>query len=108
MPASAYALVATFAVISLVAAIIAARLVGPWRWWAVTFPAVAGFGALYLVGHRWLVSIGPEVSVWGWDVALPFDVVVALGVALVVASLQRGVLGLLQSQERGAGRDGLA
>jgi hypothetical protein len=108
MPASAYALVATFAVISLLAGAAAARLVGPRRWWSVPLPAAAAFGALYLVGHRWVVGIGPEVTLWGWEVALPFDIVVAIGMALLVASLQRGVLGLLESQERGPGRDGLA
>ena len=108
MPPSAYALVATFAAISLIAGAAAARILRPSRWWAALLPAAAAFGALYLVGHRWVVTIGPEVTMWGWKVALPFDVVVAIGAALVVASLQRGALALLESQERGPGRDGLA
>jgi hypothetical protein len=97
MPASAYALVATFLVLSLVAGVVAARIVGPWSAWVPVLPALGAFGALYLVGHRWLLSIGPEVTLWGWRVALPFDALVALATAIVVAAAQRGVASLLQA-----------
>ena len=76
---------------------VAARIVGPWSAWAPVMPAVGAFGALYLVGHRWLLSVGPEVTVWGWRVALPFDALVALGTAMVIAAAQRGVASLLQA-----------
>jgi len=97
MPASAYALIATFLVISVVAGVLAARIVGPWAAWSPVLPALGAFGALYLVGHRWMLSIGPEVTLWGWRVALPFDTLVALSTALVVAAAQRGVASLLQA-----------
>ena len=97
MPASAYALVATFAAISIVAGIVAARTVGPWSWQSPILPTLAAFGALYLVGHRWGVSIGPEVTVWGWQVALLFDALVALVTAVVVGAAQRSVTALLQA-----------
>ncbi len=97
MPASAYALVATFLVVSIVAGVVAARIVGPWSPWTPVLPALGAFAALYVVGHRWVLSIGPEVNLWGWQVALPFDALVALAVAVVIAVAQRGVTSLLQS-----------
>ena len=108
MPASAYGLVALFATISAASGVLAARLIGPWRAWTAILPALAAFGALYLVGHRWVLSIGPSVKVFGWDVALPFDTAVALVAAAITALLQRAALGLLQSQQGRSGSDGLA
>ena len=108
MPASAYALLAVFIGTALGAGVVAARIIGPWRRWTAVVPALAAFGALYLVGHRYVVSIGPQVRLFDWDVALPFDVAVALGTAMVTALVQRGALGLLQGQQRRAGGDGLA
>ena len=96
MPASAIPLIGTFAGISLLAGLLAARVIGPRRRWAPILPGLAAFGLLYLVGHRWVVSIGPEVSLWGWEVALPFDVGVALVAAAAAGVLQRG-MSLLQS-----------
>jgi hypothetical protein len=97
MPASAYALVVTFAVLSAVAGLLAARIVGPWTVWSPFLPALGAFGTLYLVGHRWVISVGPEVTLWGWKVSLPFDAVVALAAAFAVAGAQRGVSSLLQA-----------
>ncbi len=108
MPPSAYALVVTFAIVSVLAGILAARVVGPWRPWAALVPALAGFGALYVVGHRLAIGLGPTVTLFGWEVWLPFDVAVALVVALGAAGLQRLALGLLQAQQQGPGRDRLA
>ena len=108
MPASAYALVATFAVMSLLSGVAAARLIGPPRWWAAIVPALGAFAALYLVGHRWMVSIGPEVELFGWDVALPFDIAVAVVTASGAAWMQLAVVRLFQAQQRSAGGDGLA
>jgi hypothetical protein len=108
MPASAFALVATFGVLALAAGILAARLIGPFRPWTPLLPAAAAFGGLYLIGHRWVVSVGPQVTLWGWEVALPFDAAVAIVAAIATAALQRGALRLLQPEERRAGRDGLA
>jgi hypothetical protein len=108
MPASAYGLIAVFAIVSVAAGIVSVRLIGPWRWWAAVLPALGAFGILYLVGHRWVLSIGPNVRLFGWDVALPFDIAAALVAAGAVALIQRGALGLLQAQQRRAGGDGLA
>jgi hypothetical protein len=108
MPASAYGLVALFVVISGTSGWLAARVIGPRRAWAAVLPALAAFGALYLVGHRSAIRIGPEVEVLGWQVSLPFDVVVAMATALVTAGLQRIGWRLFQPQQRGARGDGLA
>jgi biotin transporter BioY len=108
MPASAYGLVAVFIVISLASGLLAAWLVGPRRWWAAILPTVAGFVILYLLGHRWVVQVGPQVPVLGWEISLPFEIVAALAVALAAAAMQRGAGRLLQADQRRAGRDGLA
>lgn len=108
MPASAYGLIAVFATVSALSGILAARVIGPWRWWAVLVPALAAFGALYMVGHRWVLSIGPQVGLFGWEVALPFDIVVAGVTAFAVALVQRGVLRLFDAQQRRPGGDHLA
>ena len=105
MPAAAYALIGLFALISTSSGLLASRLIGPWRWWTPLLPILASFGALYLVGHRLGWSAGPEVPMFGFRVALPFDVAVALGVAFATAAAQAGGLRLLQSQQRSAGRD---
>lgn len=108
MPASAYGLVAVFVVISGISGWLAARMIGPRRQWATVLPALAAFGALYVVGHRSAIRIGPEVEILGWQVSLAFDVVVALATALLAAGLQRLGWRLLQAQQRGARGDGLA
>lgn len=108
MPASAYALLGVFTAVSVAAGWLAARLLGPRRWWAAIAPALAAFCALYLVGHRTVIRIGPEVELFGWQVSLPFDVAVALGAAFVAGAAQRLGLRLLEPEERGSRRDGLA
>jgi hypothetical protein len=108
MPASAYGLLAVFTAVAAVAGGLAAWALGPRRAWAAVLPALAAFGALYLIGHRSAVRIGPEVELFGWQVSLPFDVAVALGSALAAAAIQRIGLRLRQLQQGGARRDGLA
>jgi hypothetical protein len=102
MPVSVYALIATFVAVSIVAGVAAARIVGPWRPWAPLVPATFAFGALYLVAHRWGESIGPQVRIWGWEVALPFDVAVAIGAALLGAVVQARVVRGLRRDEPGS------
>ena len=108
MPSTAYAVVALFAGVAVAAGGLSAWILGPRRPWAVLAPTLAAFGALYLIGHRLSVSIGPEVPMFGFRIALPFDASVAVVVALITGAFQAWVARLLQSQQRGAGRDRLA
>ena len=97
MPPQAFALVGLFAVVSIVIAIAAwwiARAVGgPRRVRWAALPMAAAFGALYVVGHRVGLVLGPEVELFGFQVALLGDVAIggfaALVAALVVAAVRR-------------------
>ncbi len=100
MPLNAYALVGTFGLISVLAGAVAVRLVGPRHPAAVVCPSLAAFGLLYVAGHRFGWSVGPTVSLYGFEVALPFEVALALGGALAVAALQRGALSLVVAGRR--------
>jgi hypothetical protein len=108
MTPAAYALIGLFAAISVVGGFLASRVVRPWRWWTPALPIAASFGSLYLVGHRLAWSAGPEVPMFGFRVALPFDVAVALVVALATAAAQAGAIRLLEPEQRRARRDGNA
>lgn len=108
MTPAAYALIGLFTLISAISGLLAARLIGPWRWWSPLLPMLVSFGALYLAGHRFGWSAGPEVPMFGFRVALPFDVAVAMIVAFGTAAAQAGLFRLLQPQQRRAGRDGHA
>lgn len=108
MTPAAYALIGLFGLISTVSGLLAARVIGPWRWWSSLLPIVASFGALYVVGHRLGWSAGPEVPIFGFRVALPFDVAAALVVAFATAAAQSGAFRLLEPQQRRPRRDGNA
>lgn len=108
MTSAAYALVGLFTAISTAGGLLAARLVGPWRWWAPLLPILASFGSLYLVGHRLGWNAGPQVPMFGFRVSLPFDVAVAMVVALATAASQRIALRLLQPQQGSPRRNGNA
>lgn len=98
MPPAAYALIALFAAVSLISGMVAARIVGPRRPWAVVLPALAAFGVLYLVGHRFVIGFGPEVPLFGFQVAIVSDVAFALAAAFAVALPQRAIAGLRPSR----------
>lgn len=104
MPASAYALVGFFSVVSIVSGIVAWRAVGPPSPLAALPPVGGAFAALYLVGHRLGVSLGPTMPLFGFEVALPFDVGVALGTAGAVAAAERLAWRGLASRGRANGR----
>ena len=77
MPPAAYALVTLFVACSVVAGIVAVRLAarvgGPTRRAAYVLPVLAGFGTFYLIGHKHGLSVGPEISLFGFQVALLGD-----------------------------------
>lgn len=96
MPPAAYALVTLFLACSVVAGIVAVRLVarvgGPTRRAAYVLPVLAGFGAFYLIGHRLGLSIGPEIGLFGFQVALFGDIAIGFTAALAAALLQAAVV----------------
>lgn len=93
MTPSVYALIGFFIVLSFVSGVIAARVVGPRRASAVVLPALAAFGMLYLVGHRYYVGFGPDIPLFGFQVAIVSDVAFALGAAFAAAVALKAVVG---------------
>ena len=89
MPSHAYALVALFSVIALVCGAGAIWLVGPRRLAAIVVPALAAFLALYWVGHRSGLELGPMVELLGFQVAIVQDVLAAALAAAAAAVVQR-------------------
>ena len=94
MPMSAWALVALFTACSIALGVLAAWIVGrsggpPGRAAAV-LPVVAAFGAFYVIGHKLGLSIGPEVSLFGFQVALVGDLALGFAAAMVVARCRQG------------------
>lgn len=92
MPASAYPVLILFTIVSVLAGMGAAWLVGPRRPAAIVIPALAAFLALYWVGHRSGLELGPTMELFGFRMAIVQDVVAAGAAALVAALLQRWVL----------------
>ena len=108
MPPAAYALVATFLACSVLVGILAVRRAaslagGPRGRLAYVLPIVAGFGAFYLIGHKLGLSVGPEVTLYGFQVALVGDVLIGFAAALVAAFAQ--ALVVRASRRRGRGPD---
>ncbi|HEY4189971.1 MAG TPA: hypothetical protein VGM28_06095 [Candidatus Limnocylindrales bacterium] len=103
MPMTAWALVATFTLCSIalgVAAVwIVGRFGGPVGRAAFALPVIAAFGAFYLIGHRLGLAVGPEVSLFGFQVALLGDLAIGFAAALAVALVQAVVV----RARRGAG-----
>jgi hypothetical protein len=95
MPLSAWALVTLFSLCSIVlgflAVRIAARAGGPRGPAAYLIPVLAGFVAFYLIGHRLRLSVGPEVGLFGFQVALLGDLAIGFAAALLAAALQAAV-----------------
>jgi len=97
MPPQAFTLVALFLACSVLLGIGAQRLAarvagGPRGWRAVILPIVGAFGAFYLIGHRLGLAVGPEVSLFGFQVALIGDLAIGFVAALVVALVQAAVV----------------
>jgi hypothetical protein len=89
MPPEAIALLVFFVGVAFVVGAVAAYAVGPRRPWATILPILGAFGSLYVVGHRIGLSLGPQVNLFGFEVAIVWDVAVAIVAAVVVAVLQR-------------------
>jgi hypothetical protein len=92
VPLSAWALVTLFSLCSIVLGVIAVRIAaragGPGGLAAYAVPVVAAFGAFYLIGHRLGLSVGPEIGLFGFQVALFGDLAIGLAAALVAAFAQ--------------------
>jgi hypothetical protein len=92
MPPQAYALVTLFLACSILVGIVAVRLAaragGPRGRLAYVLPVLGGFAAFYLVGHRFGVALGPEVELFGFQVALVGDLLIGFAAALAVALVQ--------------------
>jgi hypothetical protein len=107
MPPEAFALVGLFTVLSVIVGVaawwIARRppLDGPRGPSGAILPSVAAFGAFYLVGHRAGISIGPEIGLFGFQVALFGDVVLA-AIAAVAAAIGQAA-GRRRSRTPGGG-----
>jgi hypothetical protein len=95
MPPQAYALVSLFVLCSVAlgaaAMRIAARVGGPRGRAAHVLPVAAGFGAFYLIGHRLGISVGPDISLFGFQVALLGDLAIGFAAALAAALIQAAV-----------------
>jgi hypothetical protein len=97
MPPQAFALVALFVACSVLLGIGAQRLVArvagsPRGWLAAILPIVSAFAAFYLVGHRLGLAVGPEVSLFGFQVALIGDLAIGFIAAFVLALVQAVVV----------------
>jgi hypothetical protein len=92
MPASALALVSTFVASAIGIACGVTYVVGPRRPTAAIVPSAAAVGALSLVGHGVKPELGPTMTLYGYQVNLPFDLALAFVVALATALIQRAVL----------------
>jgi len=108
MPPQAYALVALFLGCSVLLGIVAQRLVaaradGPRGWWAAILPVVGAFAAFYLIGHRLGLSIGPEIELFGFQVALVGDLVLGFGAALLMALAQTAAVRARRGRGSAAG-----
>ena len=92
MPPEAIALLVFFIGLAIVVGAVVAYAVGPRRPAVAILPILAAFGALYVVGHRLGLSVGPQANLFGFEVSIVWDVVVAIVAAVVVAVLQSAVL----------------
>ncbi len=92
MPLAAYGVLGTFLGVATAAGSVATLLVGPRRRAAVIVPVGASILALGSLGHGARIGIGPTVNLFGFEVRLLFDTLLAVCVALAAAVAQRAVL----------------
>jgi len=107
MPPQAYALVTLFIACSILLGIVAVRLVqrvgGPTGRAAYVLPILAGFGAFYLIGHKLGLSVGPEIGLFGFQVALLGDLAIGFAAAIVMALIQAAVVRARSAGKSAAG-----
>ena len=89
MPPEAIALLAVFTIVAIVVGSMAAYAVGPRRPAAVILPINGAFASLYVVGHRLALGLGPQLNLFGFEVSIVWDLVVASTTAIIVAVVQR-------------------
>jgi hypothetical protein len=89
MPAAAFGVLAVFTTAAIIAGLVAWWLVGSRIPLGPLLPIVAAFAALYVSGHRLKIEVGPSTELFGFQVSLLFDLVLAVVVALGVALLGR-------------------
>jgi len=89
MSTEAFALLGVFTAICIAAGVIAWRLLLADLAWGALLPAAAAFVVLWLVGHRLGWTFGPELQLFGFDVALPWELFLAFVTAFGVAGLHR-------------------
>lgn len=89
MSSEALALLGVFTLICIAAGVIAWRLLLADLAWGALLPAAAAFAVLYLIGHRLGWTYGPMVQLFGFEVALPWEILLALATAIGVAGLHR-------------------
>lgn len=89
MPPQAYALVTLFASCSVALGWLATRLAtragGPAVRIGYVLPIVAAFLAFYLIGHKLGLAVGPEIPLFGFQVALFGDLAIGFAAALIAA-----------------------
>ena len=88
MPVSAFALLLFFTAAAIAIGAAVTWATGPRRRLAVVIPVLAAFGALYLVGHKSGLSVGPTVELFGFQVNLLFDLGAAVLGAAIAARVQ--------------------
>ncbi|MCY7418182.1 MAG: hypothetical protein LH650_06745 [Chloroflexi bacterium] len=89
MPASAFALLGVFILLAIAVGIAAAWIIGPRLRVAVVLPVLAAFGALYWLGHRSGLELGPTITLFGFQVAIVQDVLAAVVAAGAAVLIQR-------------------
>jgi hypothetical protein len=87
MPAKAFALLGVFITIAVVAGLIAWRVVVPASRWGWLLPIAFAFLTLYVSGHLLGLAAGPSIQLFGFDVAIVLDVLLALVAAFIGAGV---------------------
>lgn len=101
MPAAAFELFLFFTAAAILIGIGATWVIGPRRPLAVIIPVLAAFGALYFIGHKSGLAVGPTMELFGFRVTLLFDLGVAVLAAAIAARAQCLVLTRRASRRAG-------